>query len=176
MLDSDFQNELVHARLDGKNKLLVITDHFLVYADAHGKQRLPLSSITQILTDETGRLRVLSSQGAAIQGDIRSFDMLKLKAFFERAAAEIARAKQDELEPENSHSRSPVDWEEPFPPPFRSTPKLSAALILGIALGGVSLTVMLLLLPLDKPVVGGAVLLSALIAVIAYLFFSRRAR
>jgi hypothetical protein len=75
--------------------MMVVTDHFLVYTDAHGPQRVPLVAILKVSADHAGRLTIDAQPLGSIQGDVRGFDMTELMAFFEHLKREIARAKQD---------------------------------------------------------------------------------
>jgi hypothetical protein len=86
--DTDVQN-----RLDGKDKALVITDQDIVYVDSSGLQRAALRYVTKVITDKTGTLTIRSSNGPAIEGGIRGFDVTELKVFFEGVKTAIARAK-----------------------------------------------------------------------------------
>ena len=95
MHNADFQKELERLRLQGKGKMMVVTDHFLVYADAHGPQRVPLVAVSKVVTDGAGELTIDAQPHGSIQGDIRGFDVPELRTFFERLKHEITRAKQE---------------------------------------------------------------------------------
>lgn len=108
LLDAGIAPQDVQTRLDGRDKVFVITARELAYADAEGVKRASLREVSKVASGKTGALSVTSPSGTLIEASVRGFDVTDLKVFFDAVKIAIARAKGAPADSERSAATTAV--------------------------------------------------------------------